>query len=206
MPAAVSLGMSPASPIVAWIGSLQDVSNVVTMPFKRAGSVLYLIGHPQSKAGGSVLVDVVGRQDASLPHIRYEEAMAHHEFVWQAAQARLLRASHAIGNGGLLTAVCKMAFGTVQRGEPIGAQIDDPWQWTHGSVGDLEALFGETGGFIVEVAADDVETCEGLADNVEGVHEIGVTIAQPVIAVNDQAFDLRDLYHTWHKPLQEVYP
>ena len=50
-------------------------------------------------------------------------------------------------------------------------------------VGDLEAYFGEAGGFVVEVAADDVEAFEGIADDVTGVCEIGVTIDQPMLAI-----------------------
>jgi phosphoribosylformylglycinamidine (FGAM) synthase-like enzyme len=125
----------------------------------------------------------------------------------EAAQANMLHAMHSIGNGGLLTALCEMAFPTLRRGhKPVGVQVDDPWQWTHGSVGDIEALFGESGGFIVEVAADDVDAFEGFADDVEGVHEIGVTIDQPVLAVDDEAFDLKRLHELWIAPLREVYP
>ena len=197
----------PASPIVACVGTIQDVSNVVTMRLKHPGSVLYFVGHPQARLGGSVLMSVLGRNDRLLPHIDYEQVKSHHEFMWQAAEARLLRAAHTVGNGGLATAICEMAFATIRRGHtPFGVQIDDPWQWTHGSVGNLEALFNESGGFVVEVSPNDVESFEGLADDVEGVYEIGVTIEEPVVAIDDEAYDLRRLYESWHRPLQEIYP
>ena len=73
-------------------------------------------------------------------------------------------------------------------------------------VGDLEAYFGESGGFVVEVAADDVEAFEGIADDVDGVYEIGVTIDHPMLALNDEAFDLHRLRDIWSAPLREVYP
>ncbi len=197
----------PASPIVACIGTLSDVSNVVTMPLKAAGSVIYFVGHPQAALGGSVVVDALGRHDATLPRVPYESIKAQHDFVWQAAQARLIRASRAIGNGGLLVALCEMAFATMRRGRtPIGVQVDDAWQWTHGALGELEALFNEAGGFVLEVAAKDIEAFEGLADDVDGVYEIGVTIEQPLLAVNNEAFDLHRLYECWAQPLAEVYP
>ena len=197
----------PASPIVSCTGAFEDVGAVVTMPFKSAGSVLYFVGHPRNELGGSVLLDVIGRHDAHVAPIDYERARAQHELVRRAALARVLRSAHAVGNGGLLVAVCEMAFPTLAKGvKPIGAQIDDPWQWTHGSVGELEALFGESGGFILEVGAGDVEAFEGLADDVEGVSEIGVTIETPVVAVNDLAFDLHRLRDIWARPLREVYP
>jgi len=197
----------PASPIVGCVGAFTDLATVVTMPFKAAGSVLYLVARPQSALGGSVLLDVLGSSDQYLPRVDYELAGAQHDVMYEATQARLLRSAHAIGNGGMVTAICEMAFATLRRGrEPVGAQIDDPWQWTHGSVGELEAFFGEFGGFVVEVAADDVEAFEGLADDVEGVYEIGVTIDRPTLALEDEAFDLHRLRSMWYAPLRAVYP
>ncbi|HTX55822.1 MAG TPA: phosphoribosylformylglycinamidine synthase subunit PurL [Candidatus Acidoferrales bacterium] len=197
----------PASPIVACVGAFNDIATVVTMPFKSAGSVLYLIGAPQPALGGSVLLDVLGRSDEHLPRIDYEAVIAQHDLLYEAAQARLLRSAHAIGNGGLLAAIAEMAFATMRKGHAaVGAQIDDAWQWTHGSVGDLEAYFGEAGGFVVEVAAADVEAFEGVADDVSGVYEIGVTIDRPMLVVDDQAFDLHRLRNIWATPLREVYP
>ncbi len=197
----------PASPIVACVGAFDDVSRVVTMPFKAAGSILYFIGRPQAALGGSVLLDELGRHESVLPRIDYDLVRAQHALMARAADANLLRASHKLGNGGLLVALCEMAFPTLRRGHaPIGVQLDEPWQWTHGAVGDLEALFAETGGFVVEVAANDVEAFEGFADDVEGVWEIGVTIDRPVLAVDTEAFDLHRLRDVWSAPLREVYP
>jgi len=197
----------PASAIVSCVGALQDIANVVTMPLKSAGSVLYFIGRPQAALGGSVLLDVLGRHEARLPQIDYAQTIAQHELMEQAARAGVLRSAHDIGSGGLIVAVCEMAFPSLRRGhKAVGAQIDDPWQWTHGRVGNMEALFGEAGGFVIEVSANDIEAFEGLADDVEGVYEIGVTIEDPVLAVEDQAFDLHRLYALWQHPLREVYP
>ncbi len=197
----------PASPIVGCVGSMTDVGNAVTIGLKEAGSVLYFIGTAQSALGGSVALDVLGRHDPRLPRIDYELTRAQHAMLVEAAQTNVLRSMHSIGNGGLLAALCEMAFPTFRRGQkPVGVQVDDPWQWTHGSVGDIEALFGESGGFIVEIAAEDIEAFEGIADDVDGVHEIGVTIDQPVLAIDDEAFDLKRLREMWMAPLREVYP
>jgi phosphoribosylformylglycinamidine synthase subunit PurL len=196
----------PASPIVACVGAFEDIANVVSMPFKSSGSVLYLIGRPQSALGASVLLDVLGRGDERLVQVDLQRARLQNSFMLAAADARLLRAAHSVGNGGLATAICEMAFAAGRDGRTVGAQIDDSWQWTHGAVGDLEAYFGEAGGFIVEVGAADVDAFEGLADDVEGVYEIGVTIERPVLALDDAAFDLERLYGVWRVPLEPVFP
>jgi hypothetical protein len=59
---------------------------------------------------------------------------------------------------------------------------------------------------VVEIGAGDVEAFEGLADDVEGIYEIGVTIEDPILAVEDQAFDLHRLHDLWQHPLREMYP
>jgi phosphoribosylformylglycinamidine synthase II len=203
-----SLGRAvPASAIVACIGTMEDVGDVVTMPLKTTGSVLYLIGKPHAALGGSVLLDVLSRHDPALPEIDYALARAHIALMLEAARSRVLRSARQIGNGGLIVALCEMAFATMHAGtHPIGVQLDDPWQWGHGSIGDLEALFAETVGFVVEVGADDVDAFGGLCGDTEGIYEIGVTIEKPLLAIDDDAFDLRRLRKLWQHPLQEVYP
>jgi len=203
----------PASPIIACVGALQDVSRVVTRSLKRAGSILYLIGHPQAPLGASVLLDVIGRYEPVLPRINYPLALAHNELMYRAADSGILRSARAVSNGGLLVALCEMAFGTLGRGQrPVGVHLDDPWQWTHGGLGELEALFGEGGGFVVEVDAAGVEAFEKLVENLEGIddvdgiYEIGVTIDEPVLTIADETFDLNRLHDVWKKPLVEVYP
>jgi phosphoribosylformylglycinamidine synthase len=196
----------PASPIVSCVGAL-DLTSVVSMSFKAPGSVVYLVGIPKNSLGASVLLDVLGRSDERLPHIDYERAIAHHRLLNDAARAHLLRSMKSIGNGGLAVALAEMAFPTLAPGrKTVGAQIDDAWQWTHGTVGNLEAYFGEAGGFVVEVNASDVEAFEGMADDVDGVYEIGVTIDRPVLAIDEEAFDLQRLHDVWSAPLAEIYP
>ncbi|MGZ3508673.1 MAG: phosphoribosylformylglycinamidine synthase subunit PurL [Vulcanimicrobiaceae bacterium] len=195
----------PASPIVACVGGLQDVSKVVTLPFKRAGSALYFIGDAQNAIGGSVLAEVLGVANAPLPALDLDRAKDEIDLVLRAVEAGLILSAHDVSDGGLLTAVAEMAFGTIADDRtPIGAQLDDPCAWTQGAIGDLEALFGEAGGFIVEVS--DQEAFERIAEDLPFVHEIGMTIEQPVIAVDEDAFDVRALHETWAKPLVEVYP
>lgn len=194
----------PASPIVACVGALADVSAVVTMGYKRAGSVLYYVGTAQNAVGGSVLADVLAVRDAPLALPDPIRAREEIETLLRAAGEGLLLAAHDVSDGGLLTAVAEMAFAAQRDGRRIGAQLDDPCAWTQGAVGDLEALFGESGGFVVETA--DAQAFERLCGEAEFVHEIGVTIDQAVIAVDEDAFDLQALQQAWSRPLAEVYP
>ena len=48
------------SPIVACVGGIDDIAHSASMAFKRAGSVLYLVGQPEERVGGSVYADLLG--------------------------------------------------------------------------------------------------------------------------------------------------
>jgi phosphoribosylformylglycinamidine synthase len=181
---------------------LQNVASVVTMPLKRVGTVLYYIGEAQNAIGGSVLAEVLGVNAAPLPQLDLLRARMEIETLLSAAGEGLILSAHAVSNGGVLTAVAEMTFATLRR-TAIGVQLDDPCVWTQGQIGDLEALFGESGGFVVEVA--DQERFEKFCEDFPFVHEIGMTIDQPVIAVDEDAFDIRALHEAWAEPLTEVY-
>ncbi len=195
----------PASPIVACVGALADVAKIVTLALKRSGSALYFIGEAQNAIGGSVLAEVLGVRGAPLPDIAYARVRGELESLARAIDAGLVLAAHDISDGGLATAIAEMAFAAAtQLGRTVGVRLDDPRAWTGGAAGNLEALFGEAGGFVVEVADTDAfdRSCAGIPF----VRVIGTTIAQPVIAVGAERFDLARLHEAWIRPLAEVYP
>jgi len=99
----------------------------------------------------------------------------------------VLLACRAISDGGVLTALARLAFDARAAGRHLGAEMD----------------FGnplcEAGGFLCEVS-DDSEV------DVSGVMRIGTTTDTPVLNVNGTKFDVGELFEIWSKPLMEVYP
>ncbi|HZZ64539.1 MAG TPA: phosphoribosylformylglycinamidine synthase subunit PurL [Candidatus Baltobacteraceae bacterium] len=193
----------PASPIVACAGALDDVAAVVTGGFKRPGSALFLVGAPQNAAGGAVFAELLDQTGGPLPPIDFEAVNAELAFLRAAADARLILAARAIGEGGVLAATCMMAFGSMEQ-FAIGAQLTDPQDWTGGVVGELEAYFGEWGGFVVETAQPDV--LQRIAGKGVRLTQIGRTLAERSLRLHDAWFDLRDLAVAWRSPLAQVYP
>ena len=187
----------PASPIVACVGALQDVGNVVLMGFHRPGARLYLVGAPHNAMGGTVAAELLGQTGGPLPPIDYAAVRAQLEFLLDAANRGAIVSAHAIGNGGLLTAAAKMAFAS---GNCIGAQLD-PKRVPLNS-GAVEWFFAEATGWLVEATdtlpeAQAIYVGETTPPDIEGAVEI---------RVGDFAFDIDDLYAAWSKPLMEVYP
>ena len=134
-----------------------------------------------------------------------ERAVAEHRFILAAAREGLLRSAHAISDGGLLVTLAEMSFGSLAaRRAPIGIELDGPVGWS--SVGRNESLFGEWGGIVVEVARGDTERFEALAESLESVREIGTTTAEPLLAFEDEAWEIADLQRSWSRPLEELFP
>ena len=193
----------PASPIIACVGGLDDVSRVVTAPFKRAGSALYAIGLPRNAAGGAVFADVLSQTGGPIAPIDYERATAGIAFFQAARDAGLILSARSAGDGGIATALAQMAFATLRRA-PIGARLLDAESWTKGVPGPLEAYFGECSGFVVETS--DGASLEAIATDAVELVRIGETVAGQEFVLGSARFDLRDLYEVWSAPLAEVYP
>jgi phosphoribosylformylglycinamidine synthase len=176
----------PASAIVACVGVLDDVATLVTPGLKEAGSVLLWIGSRELVVGGSVLAELLGIEGA-LPEISYSAERAAVAIVHEAVARGVLRSCRAIGNGGMLTSVARLAFDAMRRGRRLGAEID----------------FGnplcEAGGFICEVSDD-----SGI--DLTRTLRIGTTIDVPELIVNGVRFDVATLHRTWSEPLAELYP
>ncbi len=176
----------PASAIVACIGTLEDVGAVVTPGFKTAGSSLLWVGSRELVVGGSVLAEVLGIE-GPLASLSMSAERAGVAIVHEAIARGVLRSCRAITDGGMLTALARLAFDAMQMGRNIGAEID----------------FGnplcEAGGFLCEVSDD------GDLD-LTGVLRVGRTIGEPRLVVNGVRFDIPHLYQIWSQPLLELFP
>jgi phosphoribosylformylglycinamidine synthase len=176
----------PPSAIVACVGAFRDVARVVTPGLKRAGSVLLWVGSRQLAVGGSVLADVLGI-DGPLPEISYDSERTAISIVESAISAGVLLSCRAISDGGMLTALARLAFDARVAGRHLGAELD------YGNP------LCEAGGFLCEVSDD------SLVD-VSGILKVGYTLDEPRLVVNGTNFDVDGLYEIWSAPLAEVYP
>ncbi len=176
----------PASAIVACVGVLDDVEQVVTPGLKEPGSALLWVGSRELNVGGSVLAELLDIEGA-LPELSYAGERAAMGILHDAILRGVLRSCRAIGDGGMLTALARLAFDAMLRGRTIGANID----------------FGnplcEAGGFICEVSDE-----SGI--DLTGALRIGETTAGSELVVNGTRFEIARLYQIWSRPLAEVYP
>ncbi|HTX58584.1 MAG TPA: phosphoribosylformylglycinamidine synthase subunit PurL [Verrucomicrobiae bacterium] len=176
----------PASPIVACVGAVRDVGHVVSPGLRRAGSALLWIGSRELAVGGSVLAEIAAIE-GDLPAIDYvaeNEAMG----MIKAGIARgSVLSCRAVGDGGMLVALARLAFDAYARGRRLGFEID------------FANPFCETGGFVCEVTGDSEL-------DLSGALRVGTTLDRPEIVANGSRFGIAELRRVWSQPLEEVYP
>ncbi len=126
---------------VSAFGRIPDVEKTVTSEIKQDGSYLCLVGVPSDGLGGSTYYDVAGGSSAQVPEVDTQSLDKIFNGVHEAIESGSILACHDISEGGLVTAVAEMCFGS-----EIGAQINVPNK-------DSETfLFNETAGcFVMEV-------------------------------------------------------
>jgi phosphoribosylformylglycinamidine synthase len=187
----------PASPIIACVGAIADVSRSATMGFKRTGSALYRLGAVPDAFGGSVIGETLGAAApaAALPSIDYAALRSEIAALLAAHERGLVLSAHDVSDGGTLVAIAEMAFAA---GCAIGARLDL----------DLSLLgaFGETGSFVIETAhGGDFEAL--CARHGARCERLGETIAEPELICETNGLNacLDRLFESWSAPLRDFY-
>ena len=125
--------------------------------------------------------------DAALPAIDYGAERAAIAIVRDAIARGVVHSCRAIGNGGMLTALARLAFDALRAGRSIGAEIE------------ASNPLCEAGGFVCEIAGD-------AELDLSGSLRVGTTTAGDALWVNGVRFEIARLYESWSQPLDELYP
>jgi phosphoribosylformylglycinamidine synthase II len=194
----------PPSAIVACIGRVDDVGRVVTMQITAPGNSLFLLGPRQAALGGTVFATIAATGPAPLPSIDYAEANASILAVIDGIRQGAITAAHDISDGGVLACVAEMCLGGGATGT-IGARLNSPSVWA----ADLDAavaLFGEAGGFVVEVPAEKIAAFEAACNASHAKPTaIGTTGGAALVVDGHCDVPLADAAAAWSSPLQELF-
>src|SRR3990167_923369 len=188
-------GAIPPSPMISCLGVMQDVNKAITYDLKQRDSLLFLVGERKDECGGSVyyaLYQVLGCQ-LPKPDLTtfYQEIHA----VYDAIQQSLVLSAHDISEGGIAVALAEMSFKN-----QIGVRITIP-----GGLPIEKILFGESGGFVLEVAKDKVIALKTLFAKYNiSLLPLGKTITESRLQLN-AVIDLaiQDAVSAWETGLRE---
>ncbi len=113
----------PPTPAIAMVGLLDDVETMLTPWWKGEGDVIVLLGRTREELGGSEYLSVVhGQVRGAPPWIDLEAEKRLHRLVLAAAQERLLRSAHDVGDGGLAVALAECSFGGPRLGVRVAVE------------------------------------------------------------------------------------
>lgn len=168
-------GAIPPSPMISCLGAMPDVACAITYDFKKSQSTLFLIGERKDECGGSVYYQLHEELGAQVPAPDLTTFSREIHAVYEAIQRGLVLAAHDITEGGIAVALAEMSFKN-----NIGVNVNVP-----GELSVEKKLFGETGGFVLEVARDKVKELRQIfADQNIPVFMIGETSAEPRLQMN----------------------
>ncbi|MBP9773561.1 MAG: phosphoribosylformylglycinamidine synthase subunit PurL [Candidatus Peribacteraceae bacterium] len=197
--------------VVCCVGVMPDAQKAITMQIKKVGSQIFLLGKRKDECGGSAYYDVLERLTKSVPDSLLGKNVPTPDFAVLSSQLRFMReaigaslllSAHDISEGGLLLALYEMTLPQRKCGGDIGLQID-----MASIVGSLRidtALFSETGGFVLEVAPDQVSAISKLAaDHGCELLPLGKTVAEPVIKIASGSSQILDLSFAKVRPVWE---
>ena len=151
---------------------ISDLQHVVTPELKQAGSRL-------------VLLDI-NEKEFGMPD--YEDALNQYAALRKAIEAGQVRSAYALGFGGIIEAVSKMAFGN-----KLGVRLATV---SEASASELTAK--HYGWIVVEV-----KDAKGLPFRCK---EIGEVTAEPVFECNGEKVALEEALAAWQKTLEGVFP
>jgi phosphoribosylformylglycinamidine synthase len=174
---------------------LPDVSKAVTYDLKRTDTSLLMIGERKDECGGSVYYQLHNQLGAHVPKPDFMQFGAQVHAVSYVIQQGMVLAAHDISEGGIATALAEMSFKN-----NIGLKVEVP-----GALSWSKKLFGETGGFILEVKREKINDVKTIfAEHKLDCFVIGETNKSSRLIMND-VIDLpvADARNAWENGLRD---
>ena len=194
----------PHTLLVSAIGIMPDVSNAISMDFKQAGNLVYIVGETRNELGGSAYLANHKLVGNSVPRVEPRRAKVLMDSLGVATGKGLVRACHDCSEGGIGVAAAEMAFAgglgaTVRLGDvPLDAPVDR----------DDFILFSESNSrFLVEVSPENRDEFEKTMGNVIFA-AIGEVTGSDILEIYGQDGQcilnkaITDLKEAWQSPLR----
>jgi len=164
-------------------GSFNDIDVPPTLvSFAVAPGTTTTVLSPEfKKAGSKVHFIQIPRDDQHIPAFSKLKEVA--ELLYAENEAGNILSIHSLAEGGIATGLAKMAFGN-----GIGIEVTT----------DLDLFRERYISFLVETA--------GNLDLAIPSKLIGTTTVAPVIQVEGETIELKDLLKSWTKPLESTFP
>lgn len=123
------------TPTIGMVGNMENVENRITSAFKEVGDHVLLVGETLEELGASEALFLITHEDGGeVPVIDLKKEKSLHEFLYEAANKRLLQSAHDCSEGGFGVALAESA---IQSGFGVQGEWED-------KVSEAAMLFGES--------------------------------------------------------------
>lgn len=185
------------TPTIGMLGILDNQNDLMTLDFKQAGDLIYLVGTSRDDLGSSeYLREIHSVEFSPCPHFDLEEEFAVQQTIRKALKNNLLQSAHDVSDGGLLV---NLLESTMPRG--LGFEVEsaknlrkDAW------------LFGESQSrVVVTVRPEQAVALENLLQT-EGVafEKIGTVAGDSAIVDGENWGKVADWQRVYDNRLHEI--
>ncbi len=185
----------PPSPMISCLGVSDRANLIISKDIKTANLHLMLLGERQEALGASVFYQLFGELGADFPKIDLAALSNELLAVYELIQQQCIAAAHDISEGGAAVALAEMCIK-----HQMGCEVEIP-----GNTALQARLFGESGGFILAVADEQLEKTKSILNQYQQpVMMIGRTLSSSRLKMNGLIdMDIRTAAEVWERGLTE---
>lgn len=187
----------PITLLISAISVMPDIKKAVSMDFKKAGNIVYIVGDTLDELGGSQYYYLRGFTGNNVPKVNSKKARQIFDCLSNATSMGLVKSCHDCSEGGIAVALAEMAFAG-----DMGAEIE--LKRIAGTRNDI-ILFSESNSrFIAEIEPELKEEFEAIMNG--NATEVGHTTAGKKFIVKNNGkkiidVDIGELRDAWKRPL-----
>ena len=168
------------TPIIMIVGLIEGKENIITLPFKKSGNDILIIGDTKAELGGSEYHSVIFNLEGGIPpKVDEKKIKARWNFLYELYKNSLVKTNHDINKGGLVITIAEMCFKN-----NLGAELDFT-EYYDKDLRENEFLFSESvGRFIIETDPQQYDKIMSIAKEFNVmIKKIGVLIPNPEIII-----------------------
>ena len=184
----IGLGLPSIGGKDSMSGTFNDIDVPPTLVSFAVDVASYMdVVTPELKKAGNVLVEMdIEKNENDIPV--YENVLYMYDLLNKKIKEGKIQSAYAVGFGGIIEAVSKMAFGN-----KLGVELED-------TVSKKDLVAKNYGAIILEVKAADLDQL-GIP-----VKKIGKVTKEPVFTYKDVTITMDEALAAWTKTLEKVFP
>ena len=184
----IGLGLPSIGGKDSMSGTFNDIDVPPTLVSFAVDVASYMdVVTPELKKAGNVLVEMdIEKDENDIPV--YENVLYMYDLLNKKIKEGKIQSAYAVGFGGIIEAVSKMAFGN-----KLGVELED-------TVSKKDLVAKNYGAIILEVKAADLDQL-GIP-----VKKIGKVTKEPVFTYKDVMITMDEALAAWTKTLEKVFP